>query len=130
MVEKMNQIIHTNDAPAAVGTYSQAVKNGQMVFLSGQIGLDPATGELVSDEFKGQVEQIFKNISAVIAASGGSLDNIVKFTVFLLDMTDFPTLNELMSEWLSEPYPARSAVGAASLPCNAKVEIETVLMLP
>lgn len=123
------EIVSTPRAPAAIGPYSQAVKTGLVVFTSGQIGLDPATGELTSDEFEPQVRQAFANLAAVAAASGGSLANAVKFTLFLVDLAQFAKVNEIMGEVVPKPYPARSTVGVASLPKNAKFEVEAVLVL-
>lgn len=123
------EIVSTPRAPAAIGPYSQAVKTGLVVFTSGQIGLDPATGELASDEFEPQVRQAFANLAAVAAASGGSLANAVKLTLFLVDLTQFAKVNEIMGEVVPKPYPARSTVGVASLPKNAKFEVEAVLVL-
>lgn len=123
------EIVSTPRAPAAIGPYSQAVKTGLVVFTSGQIGLDPATGELASDEFEPQVRQAFANLAAVAAASGGSLANAVKFTLFLVDLAQFAKVNEIMGEVVPKPYPARSTVGVASLPKNAKFEVEAVLVL-
>ncbi len=124
-------IIHTDTAPAAVGPYSQAVSTtaGRLVFLSGQIGLEPGTGELVSENFEGQVRQSFANMQAVIAAAGGTLDNIVKLTLFLTDLSKFASANAIMAEIIPEPYPARSTVGVASLPKGAQFEVEAVLAL-
>uniref|UniRef100_UPI00333F3D7D Rid family detoxifying hydrolase n=1 Tax=Castellaniella defragrans TaxID=75697 RepID=UPI00333F3D7D len=124
-------IIHTDTAPAAVGPYSQAVSTpaGKLVFLSGQIGLEPGTGELVSENFEGQVRQSFTNMQAVIAAAGGTLDNIVKLTLFLTDLSKFASANAIMAEIIPEPYPARSTVGVASLPKGAQFEVEAVLVL-
>jgi 2-iminobutanoate/2-iminopropanoate deaminase len=122
-------IVSTPRAPAAIGPYSQAVRTGLVVFTSGQIGLDPATGELVSDDFEAQVRQSFANLAAVAAASGGSLAHAVKFTLFLIDLTQFAKVNEIMGEVVPKPYPARSTVGVASLPKNAKFEVEAVLVL-
>jgi reactive intermediate/imine deaminase len=123
------EIIHTNEAPAAIGTYSQAVRYGDLVFLSGQIPLDPATMEMVEGGFENQVRRVFDNLSAVCKASGGTLENIVKLNVFLTDMNHFPQVNAIMGEYFSQPYPARAAVGVASLPKGAAVEMEAVLGL-
>lgn len=125
------QIIHTNAAPAAVGPYSQAVAApvGKMVFLSGQIGLVPETGVMVSDSFEPQVRQAFANMQAVIAAAGGRLENIVKLTLFLTDLKQFPVANSIMAELLPEPYPARSTIGVSSLPKDAQFEIEATLVV-
>ncbi len=124
-------IIHTTSAPAAVGPYSQAVvaPAGTTVYLSGQIGLVPATGEMVSDHFEDQVRQAFANMRAVIEASGGRLENIVKLTLFLTDLGKFGVANSFMAEQLPQPYPARSTVGVASLPKGAQFEIEAVIVV-
>lgn len=125
------EIIHTDAAPAAVGPYSQAVSvnSGKLVFLSGSIGLEPGTGELVSENFEGQVRQSFANMKAVIEAAGGSLDNIVKLTLFLTDLSKFASANAIMAELIPEPYPARSTIGVASLPKGAQFEVEAILAL-
>ena len=122
-------IISTPAAPAAIGPYSQAVKTGLVVFTSGQIGLDPKTGELVSAEFEPQVRQAFGNLAAVAKAAGGSLAHAVKFSLFLTDLSKFATVNQIMSEVVPQPYPARSTVGVASLPKGALFEVEAVLVL-
>lgn len=122
-------IIATPDAPAAIGPYSQAVKTGLVVFLSGQIGLDPATRELVGADFEAQVRQAFKNLAAVAKAAGGSLAHAVKFTLFLTDLSQFGKVNEIMAEVVPQPYPARSTVGVASLPKGAQFEVEAILVL-
>ncbi len=125
------EIIHTDAAPAAVGPYSQAVHvpAAKLVFLSGQIGLEPGTGELVSENFEGQVRQSFANMQAVIEASGGTLDSIVKLTLFLTDLSKFASANAIMAEIIPQPYPARSTIGVASLPKGAQFEVEAVLAL-
>ena len=124
-------IIHTTSAPAAVGPYSQAVAApaGTTVYLSGQIGLVPATGDMVSDRFEDQVRQAFANMRAVIEAAGGRLENIVKLTLFLTDLGKFSVANSFMAEQLPQPYPARSTVGVASLPKGAQFEIEAVIVV-
>jgi reactive intermediate/imine deaminase len=123
------EIVSTTAAPAAIGPYSQAVKTGLVVFTSGQIGLDPKTGELVSDQFEPQVRQAFANLEAVARAAGGSLANAVKFSLFLTDLGRFATVNQIMGELVPKPYPARSTVGVASLPKGAQFEVEAVLVL-
>lgn len=125
------EIIHTDAAPAAVGPYSQAVSTsaGKLVFLSGQIGLEPGTGELVSENFEGQVRQSFANMQAVIEAAGGTLDNIVKLTLFLTDLSKFASANAIMAEIIPQPYPARSTIGVSSLPKGAQFEVEAILSL-
>lgn len=122
-------IIATPDAPAAIGPYSQAVKTGLVVFLSGQIGLDPATKELVGADLEAQVRQAFRNLAAVAKAAGGSLAHAVKFTLFLTDLSQFGKVNEIMAEVVPQPYPARSTVGVASLPKGAQFEVEAILVL-
>ncbi len=122
------EIVSTSDAPTAIGPYSQAVKTGLVVFTSGQIGLDPATGELGTD-FEAQVRQAFKNLAAVAKASGGSLANAVKFNLFLTDLAQFAKVNAIMGEMVPKPYPARSTVGVASLPRGAQFEVDAILVL-
>jgi len=119
--------IQTGDAPEAIGTYSQAVAAGNTIYLSGQIGLDPQTMEM-SEGFDAQAHRVFANLRAVAAASGGTLDDIVKLTVFLSDLTNFVKLNEIMAQYFTNPYPARSAVGVSQLPRGALVEIEAILV--
>jgi reactive intermediate/imine deaminase len=123
------EIVSTPAAPAAIGPYSQAVKTGLVVFTSGQIGLDPKTGELVGGDFEAQVRQAFANLDAVARAAGGSLAHAVKFSLFLTDLSKFATVNQIMSELVPKPYPARSTVGVASLPKGALFEVEAVLVL-
>lgn len=125
------EIIHTDAAPAAVGPYSQAtaVSGGRTVYLSGQIGLEPGTGELVSENFEGQVRQAFANMKAVIEASGGSLDSIVKLTLFLTDLSKFGSVNAIMADIIPQPYPARSTIGVASLPKGAQFEVEAIIVV-
>lgn len=122
------QIIHTDDAPAAVGTYSQAVKIGNVVYISGQLGLDPKTMEL-KEGFVAQAEQAFDNLAAIAKAAGGTLNDTVKFNVSLTDLSDFAKLNEVFNARLSAPYPARAAVQVAALPKGGVVEIEAILHL-
>lgn len=121
-------IIQTPDAPAAIGTYSQAVKVAQTVYLSGQIGLDANTMQMV-EGIEAQIHRVFQNLRAVADASGGSLDDMVKLNVFLTDLTHFVKVNEIMATYFHQPYPARAAVGVASLPRNALVEADGVLVL-
>ena len=121
-------IIATPNAPAAIGTYSQAVNANGTVYLSGQIGLDPKTGEMV-DGIDAQIVQVFENLKAVTEAAGGSLSHIVKLNVFLSDLGNFAKVNETMAKYFSEPYPARAAVGVASLPRGAQVEADAVMVL-
>ena len=122
-------IISTDAAPAAIGTYSQAVRTGNTVYVSGQIPLDPATKELVSGDMEAQVRRVFDNLKAIATAAGGSLDHVVKLTVFLTDLTHFPRVNEIMATYFAQPYPARAAVGVAALPKGARVEMECILSL-
>ncbi len=120
--------IHTDAAPAAIGTYSQAVAtSGSLVFLSGQIPLDPATMEIVDGDFEARARRVFDNLKAVAEAAGGSLDDIVKLTVYLTDLGEFATVNAVMADYFSEPYPARAALGVAALPKGTDVEAEAVL---
>jgi len=126
----VKQIISTEDAPRAIGPYSQAVRAGNFVFLSGQIPIDPATGNFVEGGVAEQTEQVLKNISAVLAASGTSLENVVKTTVFLADMNDFAAMNEVYGRFFKENPPARATVQAARLPRDARVEIEAIAELP
>lgn len=123
------EAVHTSGAPAAIGTYSQAIRTGNLVFLSGQIPLNPATMELVGDDFEARARRVFENLKAVAEAAGGSLEGIVKVTVYLTDLANFATVNTVMAEYFSEPYPARAAVGVASLPKGADVEAEAILAL-
>ncbi len=122
----MKTIISTEDAPAAIGTYSQAIHDGQIIFLSGQIPLVAETMELISDDIDDQINQVFDNLSAVLRAAGASLADVVKFTVYLIDLGDFPQVNEIMAQRLSEPFPARAAVEVSALPRGAKVEIDAI----
>ena len=123
------QIISTSGAPKAIGTYSQAVKAGDTVYLSGQIPLDPASGEMVSGEIRIQVKRVFDNLAAVARAAGGSLQDIAKLNVFLVDLKNFPQVNEIMAHYFKEPYPARAAVGVSALPRGAQVEMDAVMVL-
>ena len=121
------EAIHSDGAPSAIGTYSQAVKSGQFVFLSGQIPLDPATMELVNGNFEARARRVFDNLKAVATQAGGDLDQIVKLTIYLTDLDNFATVNGVMADYFQEPYPARAAVGVASLPKGADVEAEAIL---
>ncbi|HSG51352.1 MAG TPA: RidA family protein [Rheinheimera sp.] len=123
-------IIRTSDAPAAIGTYSQAVKIGTTVYLSGQIPLVPATMQMVSEDFAEQTHQVFKNLAAVCDAAGGSLNDMVKVNIFLTDLSQFATVNEIMSQYYAEPYPARAAVQVSALPRGAQIEIDGVMEVP
>ncbi|PKO90870.1 MAG: reactive intermediate/imine deaminase [Betaproteobacteria bacterium HGW-Betaproteobacteria-1] len=122
------QIIHTDGAPQAIGTYSQAVKVGGTVYLSGQIGLDPASMEMV-EGIEAQVHRVFQNLRAVTEAAGGSMADIVKLNIFLTDLSNFALVNSIMAEYFTQPYPARAAVGVASLPRGALVEADGVMEL-
>lgn len=121
------EAIHSNDAPSAIGTYSQAIKSGQFVFLSGQIPLDPATMEIVHGDFEARARRVFDNLSAVAVQAGGDLDSIVKLTIYLTNLENFATVNAVMADYFHEPYPARAALGVASLPKGADVEAEAIL---
>ena len=123
------EIIQTNEAPKAIGTYSQAVKVDNTVYLSGQIPLDPASGEMVAGEVRVQITRVFDNLVAVAGAAGGSLQDVVKLNVFLTDLKNFPQVNEIMAQYFQEPYPARAAVGVAALPRAAQVEMDAVMVL-
>ena len=124
------EIISTDKAPQAIGTYSQAVGHGGLVFLSGQIPLDPASMEVVPGGIENQIRRVFDNLAAVCAAAGGSLDDIVKLTVFLTDMGDFPQVNAIMGQYFTTPYPARAAVQVAALPKGVSVEMDAILARP
>jgi reactive intermediate/imine deaminase len=121
--------IHTPKAPAAIGPYSQAIRAGNTVYLSGQIPLNPATMELVKGDIRAQVRQVFDNLVAVAEASGGSLADAVRLTVYLTDLANFSVVNEIMAEYCKEPYPARAAIGVAQLPRGAAVEVDGILVL-
>ena len=123
------QIVNTAEAPAAIGTYSQAVSVGNLVFISGQIPLDPVSMEVVDGQFKVQAIRVFENLKAVAQASGGSLADAVKLTVYLSDLSNFPLLNEVMGDYMSEPYPARAAIEVSALPKGVMVEIDAILAL-
>ncbi len=121
-------IIQTSDAPAAIGTYSQAVRVDQTVYLSGQIGLEPTSMQMV-EGIETQIHQVFKNLSAVATAAGGTLADVVKLNVFLTDLSHFPKVSEIMAQYFVEPYPARAAVGVAALPRDALVEADAIMVL-
>jgi len=123
------QTIHTERAPQPIGAYSQAVRAGDTVYLSGQVPFDPATMQLVSGDFEAQTRRVFENLKAVAEAAGGSLNQAVKFTIFLTDLGNFAKVNEIMALYCAKPYPARSTIGIASLPRGALIEIECVLHL-
>lgn len=122
--------IQTELAPQAIGTYSQAIKSGQTVYISGQIPLNSQTMQICSQELPAQIEQVLDNLSAICEAAGGNLSHIVKLNVYLTDLTHFPLVNEAMTHYFSEPYPARAAIGISALPRNAQVEMDAVMVLP
>jgi len=122
-------VIHTRHAPEAIGTYSQAVKVDNTVYLSGQIPLDPNTMELVSGEIAAQVHQVFKNLSAVCEAAGGNLACIARLTIYLTDLGNFPVVNEVMAQYFTDPYPARATIGINQLPKGALVEIDAIMVV-
>lgn len=126
MTQITKQIIQTDGAPAAIGTYSQAVKVGTTVYLSGQIGLDPSTMQMV-ESIEAQIHRVFQNLKAVSEAAGGSLNDVVKLNIFLTDLSHFALVNTIMSEYFSQPFPARAAVGVASLPRAALVEADAIM---
>jgi len=123
------QDIHSDDAPAAIGTYSQAIRVGDLVFLSGQIPLDAATMDVVDGDFEARTRQVFENLKAVAAAAGGDLNQIVKVTIFLTDLNNFAMVNSVMEDYFDKPFPARAAVGVASLPKGVDVEADAILAL-
>ncbi len=121
--------IHTESAPAAIGPYSQAVRFGQTVYLSGQIPLDPETMEIVHGDIEVQIKRVFDNLTAVAEAAGGSLASIAKLSVFLTDLGDFSAVNKVMADYFEKPYPARAAIGVSELPKNARVEMDAIVVL-
>ena len=123
------QSIYTKLAPAAIGTYSQAVRAGSTVYLSGQIPLNPETMQLCSEDIREQIKQVFENLSAVCRAAGGSLADLAKLNIYLTDLTHFPLVNEIMSQYFSEPFPARAVIGVAALPKGSQVEVDGILIL-
>ena len=125
----MKEIISTHEAPQAIGTYSQAIRVGSTVYLSGQIPLDPATMELVEGDISVQIKRVFDNLVAVIDAAGGDMSNIVKLNVFLTDLSHFPVVNEIMASYFEQPYPARAAIGVAQLPKGAQVEMDAIAVI-
>lgn len=126
----MKDIVQTDSAPAAIGAYSQAVRSGGFLFVSGQIPLDPASGELVAGNGEAPIRRAFANLAAVCRAGGASLDDIVKLSVYLTDLSDFALVNEVMGELFAKPYPARAAIGVNALPKGATVEVEAIARLP
>jgi reactive intermediate/imine deaminase len=123
------EAIHSDAAPAAIGTYSQAIKSGELLFMSGQIPLDPTSMTVVDGDFEARARQVFDNLKAVAAAAGGDLNQIVKLTIFLTDLENFATVNAVMEDYFDQPYPARAAVGVASLPRGVDVEADAILAL-
>ena len=123
------EIIHTSNAPEAIGTYSQAIKVGDVVYLSGQIPLVPETMSVIEGDFSTQVRRVFDNLTAVAEAAGGGLQDIVKLNIFLTDLSHFGTVNEIMADYFQQPYPARAAIGVASLPKDVPVEMDAVMHL-
>ncbi len=123
------EIIQTDQAPQAIGTYSQAVKVGKTVYLSGQIPLDPQTMEMIEGDIRAQITRVFDNLQAVARAAGGELKDVVKLNVFLTDLVHFPVVNEVMGQYFAQPYPARAAIGVAALPKGAGVEMDAVMEL-
>ena len=122
-------VIQTNDAPAAIGPYSQAIKAGNTVYISGQIPLDPATMQMEAGDIQAQTRRVFKNIAAIASAAGGSFEHMVKLNISLTDLGNFAALNQVMEEYCSQPFPARACVGVASLPKDAEVEIEAIMVV-
>lgn len=123
------QAVNTAHAPQAIGTYSQAIRCGELLFVSGQIPLDPATGKLVSGGREAEVRRVFDNLKAIAEAGGGSLNSVVKLNVYLTDLGDFPLINQVMPDYFSAPFPARAAIGVAALPLGAQVEVEAIVSL-
>ena len=122
----MKEIIQTKNAPAAIGTYSQAIKVGNIVYLSGQIAIDPETSELLKEDMREQIQQVFRNLAAVAHAAGGTLANVVKLNIYLTDLGRFSMVNEIMAEFFSVPYPARAVIGVSELPKHADVEMDAI----
>ena len=125
----VKQAIHTANAPEAIGAYSQAIKVGQTVFISGQIPLEPGTMNIVDEDIRAQTHRVFNNLAAVVREGGGNLDDVVKLTVFLTDLSHFAVVNEVMAEHFNPPYPARAAVGVAALPKGVPIEIDAIAHL-
>ena len=125
----VRKAIHSDQAPKAIGPYSQAIRVGDTVYMAGQIPLDPATMQMVEGDFEKEARRVFENIKAVIAAAGGTFEQVVKVTIFLTDFANFAKVNEIMAQYFKEPYPARSTVAVAALPRNARVEVECTLQL-
>lgn len=125
----MKQVIQTSKAPAAIGTYSQAIRTGNTVYFSGQIPLDPTTQELVSDNMEDQIERVFENIKEVAIAAGGSLNSIVRICVYLTDLNNFPAVNQAMTKYFDAPYPARTTIGISALPKGSLVEVDAIMVV-
>lgn len=125
----LRKAIHSDQAPKAIGPYSQAIRVGDTVYMAGQIPLDPVTMQMVEGDFEKEARRVFENIKAVIAAAGGTFEHVVKVTIFLTDFANFAKVNEIMALYFKEPYPARSTVAVAALPRNARVEVECTLQL-
>jgi len=125
----MKKIIQTAQAPAAIGTYSQAVQVGNQVYISGQIPLNPQTMTMVENDIDAEIRQVFDNLGAILAAAGGSFSDIVKLNVYVTDLANFPRINEIMAEYFAIPYPARAVIGAAALPKGARVEADAVMIM-
>jgi len=123
------QAIHTGEAPEAIGTYSQGIKIGETIFISGQIPLEPGTMNIVDEDIRAQTHRVFNNLAAVVREGGGNLDDVVKLTVFLTDLSHFAVVNEVMAEHFNPPYPARAAVGVAALPKGVPIEIDAIAHL-
>ena len=121
--------VHSDSAPSAIGTYSQAIRSGELLFMSGQIPLDPATMEVVEGDFADRAHRVFKNLAAVAEAAGANLDQAIKLTIYLTDLDNFATVNSVMAEYFNEPYPARAALGVASLPKGVDIEAEAIIAL-
>ena len=121
--------VHSDSSPSAIGTYSQAIRSGDLLFMSGQIPLDPATMEVVEGEFADRAHRVFRNLAAVAEAAGANLDQAIKLTIYLTDLDNFATVNSVMAEYFTEPYPARAALGVASLPKGVDIEAEAIIAL-
>jgi reactive intermediate/imine deaminase len=125
----MKHVVHTDSAPACLGTYSQAIKVGNTVYLAGQIPVDPVTNELVSNEVEAQAIAVFENLQAVALAAGGSLDSIVRIGVYLIELSDFPVINDVMKKYFKVPYPARTTIGVSALPKGSSVEVDAIMII-
>lgn len=127
---KIKEVISTSLAPAAIGTYSQAIKAGNTVYISGQIGFDPTAMQLMNDTIDAEIHQMFRNMQAIAIMAKGTLEHVVKLTIYLTDMTHFPRVNEIMTEYFHEPYPARATIEVSGLPKTARVEADAIMILP